>query len=269
MYQKYKCTMQHDSSDCAAAAISTILLTYKQELPILKIREMIGTDLYGTSVKGIVDGLKKLHFKVKAVQIRIGDLSDDISLPAIAQVYTKDNLYHFVVIHKIKKNVIILADPANGIRKVTHNRFDEEFTGVLILMVPESEFEKTNYKNKGMLDLFNTLILPQKHLLITVILASLLLSIVGILSSTFSKVLMDEIIPYQLKKSLYIFLIVFGIVALIQNLLSAFRTQTILFLSRKIDIPLLMGYYNHIIHLPYDFLLQDVLEIFLLVFKMR
>ncbi len=64
---------------------------------------------------------------------------------------------------------------------------------------------------------------------------------------------MDEIIPYQLKNKLYIFLLAYGLVVLSQNLLSAFKQQIVLFLSRKVDIPLLMGYYNHIIHLPYEF----------------
>ena len=104
-----------------------------------------------------------------------------------------------------------------------------------------------------MFDLFCALILPQKRLLLTIILASFVLSIIGILSSTFSKVLMDEIIPYQLKNKLYIFLLAYGLVVLSQNLLSAFKQQIVLFLSRKVDIPLLMGYYNHIIHLPYEF----------------
>ncbi len=253
MFQKYKCTMQHDASDCGAAAVSTVLLTYNQEIPILKIREIIGTDSYGTTVKGIVEGLKKLSFKVKPVRIDVANITEEITMPAIAQIHTKEGLFHFVVVHKVKKNLITIADPAKGIRKLSLGEFGEEFTGVLILMVSESGFEKIKHGNKSMLELFNMLILPQKSLLITIILASLLLNIVGILSSTFSKVLMDEIIPYQLKKSLYIFLITFGIVALIQNLLSSFRTQIILFLSRKVDIPLLMGYYNHIIHLPYEF----------------
>ena len=38
MFFKKACTMQHDASDCGAAAISTILLTYKQEMSIMKIR---------------------------------------------------------------------------------------------------------------------------------------------------------------------------------------------------------------------------------------
>lgn len=253
MLKKYPCTMQHDASDCAAAAISTILFVYKQELSIMKIREIIGTDSYGTSVKGIVDGLEKLKFQVKAVRVDTKEITADITYPAIAQIRTKERLDHFVVIHKLKKDLLIIADPAKGIRKVNLEEFHLEFTGVLILMAPRSEFEQVKYQNKGMFELFNKLILPQKRLFITIMLASLLLSGIGILSSTFSKVLMDEVIPYQLKESLYIFLIVFGIITLIQNLLSVFRRQIILFLSRKVNIPLLMGYYNHIIHLPYNF----------------
>ncbi|WP_408673328.1 ABC transporter transmembrane domain-containing protein, partial [Streptococcus pneumoniae] len=104
-----------------------------------------------------------------------------------------------------------------------------------------------------LLDLFGRLIFNQKGLISTVILASFVLSIIGILSSLFSKVIMDEVIPYALKNSLYMFLIVFGIVSFLQTLLSAFRQHVLLFLSRKIDIPVLMGYYDHIIHLPYSF----------------
>ena len=47
MLKRYSCTMQHDQSDCAAAVVSTVLLSYKKELSIMKIREIIGTDMYG------------------------------------------------------------------------------------------------------------------------------------------------------------------------------------------------------------------------------
>lgn len=48
--------MQHDASDCAAAVVSTVMLKYKKESTIMKIREIIGTDAYGTTVKGIILG---------------------------------------------------------------------------------------------------------------------------------------------------------------------------------------------------------------------
>ena len=253
MLTKKPCTMQHDASDCAAAAISTILLTYKQEMSIMKIRETIGTDLYGTSVKGIVEGLEKLHFNVKAIRTEIDDITKEVTMPSIAQIRTKEGLNHFVVIHKIKEDKIQIADPAKGIQKLEREEFAKLFTGVLILMIPTSEFERTKVQGKGMFDLFVRLILPQKKLLITTILASVVLIILGIIASTFSAVLMDQIIPYQLRRSLIFFLIVYGIIQLIQALLSAFKDQVLLFLSRKVDIPLMMGYYDHVLHLSHEF----------------
>lgn len=254
MFKKYACTLQHDQSDCAAAVVSTVLLTYKKELSIMKIREIIGTDMCGTTVHGIVSGLEKLNFTVKAVRVSLDDLSGDISFPAILQIRNSLGQNHFIVIHKIKKDGnYLVADPAKGLDMLSITELEEVYQGIAIFMVPNSEFEKGNMKGKGLFNLFSALILTQKGLVGTIILASFLLSIVGILSSLFSKVIMDEIIPFGLKNSLYLFLIVFGIVSLVQSLLSAFRQHILLFLSRKIDIPVLLGYYDHIIHLPYSF----------------
>lgn len=254
MLKKFTCTMQHDASDCAAAAIATILERYKVEMSIMKLREILGTDIYGTSVKGIVEGLDKLQFESKAVRTDIDSLTHDVTMPAIAQVTTKEGMSHFVVIHKIsKKGKMTIANPSIGIQKMNRDEFSSSFTGVLIVMVPKSEFEKTKLKNKGMIDLFCSLILPQKRLIATILICSIVLSVVGIILSSSSKILMDEIIPYQLKNTLYIFLIAFGLITILQSLLNSFRQHVILYLSRKVDIPIMMGYYDHILHLPYNF----------------
>ena len=254
MLKRYSCTMQHDQSDCAAAVVSTVLLSYKKELSIMKIREIIGTDMYGTTVSGIVSGLNKLNFTVKAVRVALEDLTPNLTFPAILQVKNSVGQNHFIVLHSIKRdNSFLVVDPARGLLKISRDELEQVYQGITIFMVPNSDFERGKLKGKGLLDLFGTLIFNQKGLIATVILASFVLSIIGILSSLFSKVIMDEVIPYALKNSLYMFLIVFGIVSFLQSLLSAFRQHVLLFLSRKIDIPVLMGYYDHIIHLPYSF----------------
>lgn len=246
--------MQHDQSDCAAAVVSTVLLSYKKELSIMKIREIIGTDMYGTTVSGIVSGLEKLNFTVKAVRVAQEDLTSKLTFPAILQIKNDLGQNHFVVLHHIKRNgKFLVADPARGMLKMSRDEIEAVYQGIALFMVPNSDFEKGKLKEKGLLELFGTLIFSQKGLVATVILASFILSIIGILSSLFSKIIMDEVIPYGLKNSLYLFLIVFGIVSFLQSLLSAFRQHILLFLSRKIDIPVLMGYYDHIIHLPYSF----------------
>ncbi|MGF3113633.1 peptidase domain-containing ABC transporter [Facklamia sp. P9177] len=252
--KKYASTLQHDQSDCAAAVVSTILKTYGQELSIMKIREIIGTDMYGTTVKGVVFGLDKLKFDVKAVRINLEDIDKSVTLPAIMQVKNSNGENHFIVLHKLmRKNRFLIDDPAIGIKKISLDELEEIFLGVAIFMIPKADFEVKRHKSGSMFKIFKQLILPQKKLFITIIFASLLLNLFGIFSSVFSKILMDEIIPYRLKNTLYVFLMVFGIVSILQTLLSAFRQHILLFLSRKVDIPVLMGYYDHIIHLPYTF----------------
>ena len=252
-FKKYPVVLQHDESDCAAAALSTICQFYKKELTIMKICEIIGTDAYGTSVDGIVTGAEKLGFEAKAIKIQIDDIDSDYTLPAIAHVITDTGLNHFIVINKIKNGKFWISDPARGAIELTKEEMTKQFTGVLVLLLPKSEFE-TNYLAKTtMWQLFKIVMLPHKKMLLTVILTSFALTLLGILSSLFSKVVFDEIIPFQLKKTLYVYLVVFGMVGLIQIFLSFFRSHVLLFLSRKIDIPVLLGYYNHVLRLPYQF----------------
>ncbi|MGO2743555.1 MAG: peptidase domain-containing ABC transporter [Pseudolactococcus laudensis] len=252
-FKKYPVVLQHDEADCAAAALSTICRFYKKELTIMKIREIIGTDAYGTSVQGIVSGEEKLGFEAKALKIQIDDIDGGYTLPAIAHVITDTGLNHFIVINKIKNGKFWISDPARGAIELTKEEMTKQFTGVLVLLLPKSEFE-TNYLAKTtMWQLFKMVMLPHKKMLLTVILSSFALTLLGILSSLFSKVVFDEIIPFQLKKTLYVYLVVFGMVGLIQIFLGFFRAHVLLFLSRKIDIPVLLGYYNHVLRLPYQF----------------
>ncbi|ADQ04738.1 peptidase C39 bacteriocin processing [Caldicellulosiruptor owensensis OL] len=54
MRRRYYCVKQHDITDCAAASIATICLQYGKEVSIAKIREIAGTDRFGTTAYGIV-----------------------------------------------------------------------------------------------------------------------------------------------------------------------------------------------------------------------
>lgn len=256
--RKYPCIMQHDYSDCAAASIASILKYYKSDYTIVKLREMLGTDKRGTTVKGILKCFDKLNFDTLSIEVDITELSDDLTYPVIAQTKITDTGYHFVVIYKVNKskNKIIIADPADGLYSTTIDKFNEKFTGIVIFTLPKSEYEIKKYKSKGLLMILTTLIIPQKSLVLSSLLSSILLTIFGIFLSSISKILVDEIIPFQLTNLLFIFIIIFCLCELIKVLLEAFRQHVILFLSRKIDIPVMLGYFDHIIHLPYEFFIN-------------
>ena len=122
-----------------------------------------------------------------------------------------------------------------------------------MLLIPNNEFNIGKVKSQGILSKFIQLLLPQKSLFAYSIIASVILTILGIASAFFNKILMDEILPYNLKNQLNIFVIGFLFLAITQVGLGAIRQHMLLYLSQKIDIPLLLGYFKHVYKLPMKF----------------
>lgn len=251
-YKKYL-VKQHDMTDCAAACLATISMYYKKEITITKLRDILGTDIKGTTLKGLEDGAKRLGFDTRAIRVDKESFQSKYTLPAIAHIITDEGLSHFVVVHKVKKDKVTILDPAKGVKKETVDDFFKSFDGILLLLIPNNEFSAGKDKASGILSKFIALLLPQKALFIYSIIASSILTILGIASSFFNKFLMDEILPYGLKNQLTVFVIGFLVLGITQIGLSAIRQHMLLYLSQKIDIPLLLGYFKHVYKLPMKF----------------
>lgn len=253
IFKRYVCIKQHDIKDCGAACLATISKQYGLKIPISKIREVAGTDKQGTSAYGLIKAAEKLGFTAKGVKAnKPEDIFNEFPLPAIAHVIIDGRLLHYVVIHKITKKELIIADPAKGIVRYTPKEFFKIWTGVLILMVPTVQFKKGD-ETQGLFSRFFSLLKPQKRLIVHIFFVSLVFTILGIIGSFYFKFLMDSILPNGLVKTLNMFSIGIIVLYIFKILLNAFRTQLLLYLSQNIDIPLMLGYYNHVIELPMNF----------------
>ncbi len=278
---RYTYVRQHDTTDCAAASLAMVCLHYKKEITITKLRDMMGTDLKGTNLVGLQKAANELGFTTAAVRVDRENFLSDFTLPCIAQVITDQGLAHFVVIfkkttikddearhkHIVKeeqlrqdeskkykcKDYVVIGDPANELKKISLDEFYKNFTGVLLLMNPTSEFKPGKQKKGGMLKRYLDLLLPQKKLFIYAIVASVLMTVLGIVSSIFNRALMDEVLPYGLQSLLVTLILVFSVVSLTSTLISTVRQWILIYLSIKVDIPLMLGYFGHVFKLPMKF----------------
>ena len=260
---KYYCIKQHDITDCGAACLATICKQNGYKIGITRIREVAGTDKQGTNVYGIIKAAEELGFSAKGVKGNKEAFFSDFPLPCIAHVIVDGNLLHYVVIHKITKKQIIIADPGVGIVKLTPEEFFGEvhkegkapkyqWSGVLILLVKSDSFQ-TGDETKGLFQRFIHLLLPQKKLIVHIFAASLIYTLLGILAAFYFKVLVDDILPDSLMKTLTTLSIGIIVLNIFKVILNAFRTHLLLYLSQKLDIALLLGYYRHVLELPMNF----------------
>ncbi len=251
-FKRYYCVKQHDITDCGAACLATISKQYGFKTSITKIRETAGTDKQGTNAYGLIKAAESLGFTAKGVKGNQEAFFSEFPLPCIAHIVVDGTLLHYVVIHKITKKKVLVADPGRGMVEYTPGDFFKIWTGVLILMVPNVSFSKGK-ETKGLFSRFFSLLLPQKKLLINIFLTSLVYTVLGILGSFYFKFLLDDILQYNLEKTLHVISIGIILLYLFQTLLGAFRSHMILYLSQKIDIPLILGYYQHVLGLPMNF----------------
>lgn len=260
---KYYCIKQHDMTDCGAACLATIAKQNGYRIGITKIREIAGTDKQGTNAFGVIKAAEQLGFSAKGIKGDKDAFFSEFPLPCIAHVIVDGNLLHYVVIHKITKKQVIIADPGVGIVKLTPEQFFGEehepnkppkyqWSGVLILMVKNETFHKGD-ETKGLFSRFIHLLAPQKSLLLHIFIASLLYTVLGILGAFYFKALVDDILPDGLMKTLTTLSVGVILLNIFKVLLNAFRSHLLLYLSQKLDIALLLGYYRHVIELPMSF----------------
>jgi ATP-binding cassette subfamily B protein len=251
LLKKYHCIKQHDITDCGAACIATIARQHGLKIPVTRIREVSGTDKKGTSAYGLVKAAKKLGFSAKGVKGEPEHLTGELPLPCIAHVI-KGSLLHYVVIHEITDKQIIVADPGEGIVKYKPEDFYKIWSGVLILMVPGEKFEKGD-ETTGLFSRFFGLVIPHKRLLVEIFLASVLYTLMGLAGAFYFKYLIDTILVDGLIKTLHIISTGVIILSIFKVLMNAFRRHLLLYLSQKVDISLILTYYQHVLELPMSF----------------
>ena len=249
---RYYCVKQHDITDCGAACLATISKQYGLTLSISKIRQIAGTDKMGTNAYGMVKAAEELGFSAKGVKGDQEAFFSGFPLPAIAHVIVDGSLLHYVVIHKISKEQVILADPGKGLIKIKPEEFFKQWTGVLILLVPAQTFQKGD-ETKSIYQRFWGLLLPQKRLIADIFVASLLITVLGIAGAFFFQLIIDDILPAGIVKTLHVLGVGVVLLNVFSVALSTLRAQLLLYLSQKLDIALLLGYYNHVLQLPMSF----------------
>ena len=179
-----KTVKQHDITDCGAACLASIAAHHKLRLPIARIRQYAGTDKKGTNILGLIKASEKLGFDAKGVR---GDFESlfKIPKPAIAHVIVRERLHHYVVIYGITKKYVLVMDPGKGkMEKRSHEEFKKEWTGVLVLLLPNERFEKGNEK-VSVFRRFWHLLKPHRTVLVQAFFGAMVYTLLGF--STFKK----------------------------------------------------------------------------------
>ena len=254
MIRNYVCVRQNDMSDCGAAALATVALHHRRPIGLEQMRDLAGTDRIGTNLLGLLNAAEKLGFSAKGVKGPYEALPQ-VPLPAIAHVRTEEGLGHFLVLHRVRKGSVVVADPARGVRTLTRDEFCRQWTGYLLLAVPEPNACPATRGRAPVSPSrrFLRLLSPHTAVLTEAFSCAVLMTVLGISTSYFIQHLVDSVLVRHEGRLLNALGIGMVLIALFRTLFGLLRQYLVAHVGRKVNLALIAGYTRHILKLPLRF----------------
>jgi NHLM bacteriocin system ABC transporter peptidase/ATP-binding protein len=247
---KVPTVLQMESVECGAAALSIILGHFGKFVPLEKLRIACGVSRDGLKATNIIKAAKEFGLEAKGYAKSIEKLMQ-IKTPAI--IFW--NFNHFLVLEGFTKKRVYLSDPAQGRYHVSHQEFDDAYTGVVLTFNPAENFEKGNEK-KGLMSSLLSRVSNSKLSITYIILASLFLVIPGLVIPSFLKVFIDKYLINNFSGFIMPLLLIMGAVLIINSVLVYLQQYFLLKLETKLALVTSSKFLWHVFHLPIAFFTQ-------------
>lgn len=252
MRKRYPFVKQRDFKDCGCAALSMIIKYYGGYISLDILSEYTKTDKGGTSAYHMVTAANEIGFCAKGIKCCFDDILEcNVILPCIAHVVINSSYKHYIVIYKIdyKNKILIIADPSEGVKKISFDYFNEIWTSVLITMYPVKVIGVQ--KRASILSFILSLLSKNKKYIIYLIILSIFLTIFSISSSFYFKYMIDSISFSRFY--LFIIFMIFLYLNLLRVFTDFFRNKLLIFINGRFDYFLTQDTFSKIISLPYRF----------------
>ena len=243
--------MQMEALECGAACLTMILAYYGRWEPLEKIRADCGVSRDGSKAVNILKAARSYGLAAKGMTFSTEALQKRGTFPCI--IFW--NFNHFVVLTGFKGNYAYINDPGRGQVRLPLDEFNKSFTGIALMFERTDAFE-TGGTPPSPVRMIRERMRGMGTPIAFVMLTAALTSLLGIISTSLSRVFLDRVLsgnnPDWLVP-LTAFMMGVGTVAAIISVMSA------VYLSRiqgKIAVVSSSKFMRHLLHLPVGFYAQ-------------
>lgn len=242
--------LQHEATDCGAAALLSVVRYYGGDSSIVHLREISGTTATGTTLLGLCQAARSIGFDANGV---VADSVDDLKnscLPCILNVRIDNLLLHYVVCYAYENGRFIIGDPGYGVKDYSESELKQIWNGYCLLLKPSSTFEKSesikNRKKEWVLNLIH----DDWGLLLSSLIIGLVTTVLGLGMTLFTQILVDDILPNKNHEKIIVGLSLVFLVTLLGVFLSALRGRLILTQTKDFNNRVIRFFLSKLLHLP-------------------
>ncbi|MGB5988858.1 MAG: peptidase domain-containing ABC transporter [Marinifilaceae bacterium] len=251
---------QSDSMDCGVTCLRIISKFYGKSYSLQLLRDRSYISREGVSLLNMSDAAEGIGFRTMGVRISFEQLIEEATLPCIVH-WNQD---HFVVVYKIKKNKIYVADPAHGLVVYNKKEFltcwlstkrEGEEKGICLLLEPSPEFytmqdDKLDKKSYSFLFKY---IKPHKKFIYQLVLGLFFGSLLQLIFPFLTQSIVDVGINTKNVNFIYLVLIAQMVLFVSRMSVDFIRSWILLHVSTRINISLISDFLIKLMKLPIGF----------------
>lgn len=258
MPKKFTIYHQTYSRDCGPTCLRMIAKHYGKIYSLEYLREKTGFNRGGVSLGNLSIAAEYIGFKTMSATLNFDSLRDHAPLPCIA--YWKHR--HFVVIYRITRTKVYVADPAHGLLTFDHDEFitgwklnKHEGNGLVLLMEPTPSFydaEPTTEEGFSW-TYFTSYLKPYRKYVLQLFLGMLLGTLFSLIFPFLTQSVIDIGVGTQ-NMSFITLIFVAQIMLTVGRLAMEFiRSWILLHISTRINILFLSDFLTKLLKLPISF----------------
>jgi len=255
MRGKYSLVRQNDRGDCGAAALATLAMHYQMPVALERMRDLADCNRDGASLLGLLRAAEKLGFSAKAVRLTNYEMIHDLPLPVVAHVADEHGNGHFVVVHRVTKRQVVVADPARAVERRSHDEFRSQWSGNVLLAAPDKSLTHVATANRSTTPLarFVQLLTAHSAILVEIIACALAMTLLAVSTSYFVQHLVDSVLARGERPLLNALGIGMVLVMAFRALFNGVRQYLVAHIGRQVDLMIVGSYARHVQRLPMRF----------------
>jgi ATP-binding cassette subfamily B protein len=251
---------QLDAKDCGPVCLRMIAKYHGKQYSTQTLRSRSYIGRSGVSLLGISDAAESIGFRTMGVKITFEKLKREAPLPCIVHWKQK----HFVVVYKIEKNTVYVADPAVGKLSYSKDEFLKSWLssnanttnyGVSLLLETTPDFytHAGEKKDKTRFSYLFKYLKPHKKLIVQLVLGLVLGSLLQLIFPFLTQSIVDFGITNNNLSFIYLVLIAQLVLFFSQMTVDFIRSWIMLHISTRINISLISDFLMKLMRLPIGF----------------
>jgi len=268
---KFPFYQQFDVMDCGPSCLRMVAKYYGKHFSNESLREKSYITREGVSLLGISDAAESVGMRTMGVKITFDQLKKEAPLPCIVHWGQQ----HFVVVYKISKGKVWVADPAFGRLEYSEKEFCEKWVstvedgqgkGICLLLQPSPDFykESDEKSNRTGFRFVLNYLKPYRKLVIQLLLGFLLGSLIQLVLPFLTQSVVDIGINNQDIGFIYLVLLAQLVLFISRMSVEFIRSWILLHISTRINISIISDFLIKLMKLPLGFfdskMIGDILQ---------